>query len=141
MIDNEQILADLITDMKGVSAITDLLASASEIREAYFMGADFNYPAIRVRIDSHIPYNDAEPCDTSILIWTVMVLTEDASSLRNQQIGSEVRLAYHRKFFSGTGWKCPKFLVQNVPSPEPAGEKRWVNRIMFRGNVYPTTAS
>ena len=141
MIDNAVIQADLITALKAEATITDLLTSSAEIREANFMGADFGYPAIRVRIESNSPVNQADPCDHSELTFTVFCYTEEASSLTCQQLAAAVNDFLHRKHFTGTGYVIRRLRSGGLSGPSPVGRNIWMVMCPYGGTVRPTTAS
>lgn len=141
MIDNAVIQADLITALKAETTITDLLTSSAEIREAYFMGSDFGYPAIRVRIENNSPVNQADPCDHSELTFTVFCYTEEASSLTCQQLADAVNNFLHRKHFTGTGYVIRRLRLAGLSGPSPVGRNIWMVMCPYGGTVRSTTAS
>ena len=138
MIDTWQILADLISALRGESTITSLLASAQEVREINYMGDEFGFPAIRVRIDTHEPMRGTEPCDNSIAIFSIFVYTEDASSLLCQQVTAAVKSFLHRSQLAGTGYNIATILSTGISAPAPTGPQTWMQRSGYRGNVYPS---
>src|SRR3990172_8525364 len=99
MIGNEVIQADIVTDLKAASAITTLLASASEVRELQYQGADFDYPALRVHIDENRPIVTREQCDHANLMLTIRVFGEGGSSREVSSIATAVNNRYHRRNF------------------------------------------
>jgi hypothetical protein len=141
MIDNAIIQADLIAAIKAETTITSLLSTAAEIREASFMGADFAYPAVRVRIENNSPVNQADPCDHSELTFTVFCFTEEASSLTCQQLAAAVNNFFHRKYLTGTGYVICRIRSGGLSGPSPIGAETWMNMCQYGGTVRPTTAS
>lgn len=139
MIGNDVIQADIVALLKGDSTITDLLASASEVREANYMGPDWNYPTLRVAIDTQTPRVDSQECDHSILNFRILVFSDKPSSLEAQQIATAVNNFFHNRHVTGTGYFMRRVVSAGLSGPTPAGEFRWFVQCQFRANVYPTS--
>ncbi|MHA2135896.1 MAG: hypothetical protein ACW99J_18720 [Candidatus Thorarchaeota archaeon] len=141
MIDNAQIQTDVVAAIKAESTITSLLHSSAEVREANFMGADFRYPTIRVRIDNHSPINNIDPCDHSVVSFSILCYTEEASSLTCQQLAAAVNDFLHRKHFTGTGYVIRRIRSAGLSGAGAVGQNIWMVNCAFAGTVRPTTAS
>lgn len=141
MIDNAQIQEDLVALLKAETSITDLLASTNEVREANFMGADFRYPTLRVKIENNSPFDSADPCDHSSVVFTILCYTEQASSKTCQDLAAAVNSFLHRRFVNGTGYKIPRIRSSGLSGAGPIAQNTWMVRCGFVGNVRPTTAS
>ena len=141
MIDNAQIQIDLIAALIAESTITTLLQSSAEVREANFMGADFRYPTIRVRIDNNSPINEADPCDHSVVTFSILCYTEEASSLTCQQLATAVNNFFHRKHLTGTGYVIRRIRSGGLSGAGAVGRNIWMVSCAFVGTVRPTTAS
>lgn len=141
MIDNAQIQIDLIAAIKSEATITDLLHSIAEVREANFMGADFRYPTIRARIDNHSPIISADPCDHSVVSFSILCYAEDASSLVCQQVAAAVNNFFHRKHLTGTGYVIRRIRSAGLGGAGAVGRNIWMVNCAFAGSVRPTTAS
>lgn len=50
MVTNENLKAALVSRLKGIQAVTTLLASPEEVRETDYQGTTFGYPCVRVRV-------------------------------------------------------------------------------------------
>jgi len=140
MIDTAQIQIDLVAALKAETTITTLLHSSAEVREASFMGADFRYPTIRIRIDNHSPINNADPCDHSTLAFSILCYAEDASSLVCQQLAAAVNDFLHRKHFTGTGYVIRRIRSAGLSGAGPIGQQTWMVTCAFAGTIRPTTA-
>lgn len=141
MIDSAQIQIDLIAALKAEATIINLLQSSAEIREAFYMGADFGYPAIRVKIDNHSPINSADPCDHSVVSFSILCYTEEASSLTCQQLAAVVNDFLHRKHFTGTGYVIRRIRSAGLSGAGAIGRNIWMVTCAYAGTVRPTTAS
>lgn len=138
MIGNAQIQEDLVALLKAESTIIDLLASASEVREANFMGADFRYPTIRVKIESNSPFDSADPCDHSSVVFSILCYAEEASSKSCQDLAAAVNTFLHRRFITGTGYKIPRLRSSALSGASAIDQNTWMVRCGFVGNVRPT---
>ena len=141
MIDNHVIQADLITDLKAATAITDLLAngSADQVKEAQYQGTQFAYPGIRVSVDRQIPDDLSEQCDHTKLTFSIFCFTESGSSLASDQLAGVVKNRLHKRYFVGTGWRS-WFRCVGLVSAMRIPNNLWRAQVMIQGNVYPTVA-
>mgnify|MGYP001587158750 CR=1 FL=1 len=139
MIGNDVIQGNIVTDLKAATAITALLASAGEIRELQYQGADFAYPALRVHVDDNAPIVIREQCDHANLTFTIRAFTEGGSSRSSSTLAAAVNARYHRRNFQGTGWYS-WFRAAALLGPRRVGERLWMSEVIFRGVVYPTSA-
>jgi len=139
MIDNAQIQEDLVSLLKGEMTITNLLASANEVREANFMGADFSYPTIRVKVENSSPFDSADPCDHSSVVFSVLCYTEEASSKTCQNLAAAVNDYLHRKFITGTGYIIARLRSSGLGGAGAIDQNTWMVRCGFVGNVRPTS--
>jgi len=130
------IQADIVADAKSAATITALLASASEVRESEYQGADWHYPTIRVAIISHFPITGPEPCDLAALTLAFRAYTEGGSSKANSVILGAINNRYHRKIFEAATWIC--FMRSaGLTSPTRVAEKLWRGEALFEGTIYP----
>lgn len=141
MIDNSQIQEDLVTLLKAEASVTDLLASGSEVREANFMGADFSYPTLRVKIENNSPFDNVDPCDHSSVIFSIICYSEEASSKSCQDLAAAVNSFLHRRFITGTGYKIPRLRSSGLSGAGAIDQNTWMVRCGFVGNVRPSVAS
>jgi hypothetical protein len=140
MIEPHIIQADIVADILTQASITDLLASAAEVREDQYQGTVYGYPAIRVDIISQTPIVAPWPCDLTTLNFTLRVYTEGGSSKSNSIILGAINNAYHRKIFGASTWNC-WFRSAGVINPAKQGTKLWRGEAIFTGTVYPTSGA
>lgn len=98
---NNEVQAAFVSYLKSNSTITGTV-SAAEIREDQWQGREFDYPNIRVRLISNTPIG-SESCGLSRVALSVMVFTEDASSLNADRIAGIINLVLHGRSFSSNG--------------------------------------
>jgi hypothetical protein len=139
MIDSLTIQIDLIADLKLSATITALLNSVDEIKESQYQGRDFSYPAVRLQILTNRPYPSREKCDHSEVTFALRSYAESASSKSCGEIANAILDRYHRRFFTGTGWRS-WFRLISQGQPEVLRDGLWRIENLFRGNVYPTAA-
>jgi len=98
MLRNDQIQAAIVAYTKAQSDITGQLTDTDEIREDFWKGRDFSYPAIRVRLISNTPQ---EPeCSLHSVTLSFLVFSEEASSQQADRIAGIINNTLHGKSFS-----------------------------------------
>lgn len=98
MISPVKIAEALITALKSTTALTSLVGS--EIREDEWMGGDFVYPAVRVRLTSMgPPSNHNGECRPNVakLQFSILCYTEGRSSKKCLELGAVVEGALKNK--------------------------------------------
>ncbi|HDZ25461.1 hypothetical protein LCGC14_1274950 [marine sediment metagenome] len=138
MIGNAQIQEDLVTLLKAELSVTSLLASSAEVREASFMGGDFSYPTLRIKVENNSPFDNADPCDHASVVFSILCYSEEASSKSCQDLAAAVNNFLHRRFITGTGYKIPRLRSSGLGGPGPIDQNTWMVRCGFVGNVRPT---
>lgn len=81
-------VADMLIDVKGD-------AHPEEIREVEWRGNKFFYPCVRVRVTPLTPKQVSSPCSEVTCDASVLVLGKDYSSLRINEIASEILQVFH----------------------------------------------
>ena len=106
MLRNDEIQAALVAYLKSLTAVTSQLVTidgiaigATEIREDQWQGTEFEYPNIRVRMISDIPYGDSDQCNASSFTASVMVFSQDYSSQQADRISGIISTSLHGKSF------------------------------------------
>lgn len=101
---NNQIQQNLIAHLKSLTAlISELVAfdsSANEIREDSWQGTEFVYPNIRVRMVRNVPDGDTADCTGTDVTVSIMVFTQDFSSLEADKITGIISSSLHGKTYS-----------------------------------------
>jgi hypothetical protein len=138
MIANHIIQADFVADLKAYAALTTLLDSASEVREAQYQGTVFFFPAVRVSLDSQTYYEERDQCDHTSLTFSVYAYAEDASSRLADLIAGVVNERLHRRYLRGTGYNIPRIRSRGLISAVREGEHIWRAEAIFEGHIYPT---
>ena len=136
MIAPHVIQADLIADIKSQTTITDLLASANEVREDEYQGTIYNYPTLRLAIVGQTVLLGPEPCDLTNIQFMVRAYTEHSSSKTNSVLLGVINDVYHRKIFAAGTWVC-WMQSGGLINPARQGPKLWRGEAIFEGTVYP----
>jgi len=98
---NDEIQAAIVVYLKSNSTITGTV-SAEEIREDQYQGREFSYPNVRVRLISNTPIG-SDDCELSRVNLSIMVFTEDASSLNADRIAGIINSVLHGRSFASNG--------------------------------------
>jgi hypothetical protein len=93
---NDEIQAAILAYIKTVITITAEV-TVIEMREDQFQGEDYTYPNIRIRLISNNPLNDDPSCSHQNVTFSIMVFSEDASSLEADRIAGIINTALHGK--------------------------------------------
>lgn len=105
MLRNDELQATIIAYLKTITAVTTLLITiddatgTKEIREDQWQGTEFDYPNVRVRMISNTPFGDSEQCDASTFTVSIMVFSQDFSSLEADKISGIISTSLHGKSF------------------------------------------
>ncbi len=140
MVRNDVIQADIIADLKALTALTSKLKSATDVKERSYQGTTFGLPAVRLALGRQMPLGKSDNCDHMSLEFSIDVYSELESSREANEILGIVADHYRHHFMAGTGWKG---WIERVAVVNAAlwAEKLWRAEGMFRVNVYPTSAT
>lgn len=98
MLGIDDIRGALIDYMKSKTTITAALGSTTEIRERQWQGTEFDYPCIRVKINSAVPQMVGE-CNIFDCSLSILVFSEVASSSQADNIAGIINTVLHRRSF------------------------------------------
>lgn len=132
-----EIQAAIISFLKSDSTLAGWLAAhggAGEIREMYWQGLDFAYPAVRVGMGTQVPVG--EPKCLGRIPFTVASYTEGDSSLLANQLASVVAAALDGHMVHGTGWRSGLIITDSIIQATFSGQRTWVAISTFRMLVY-----
>ena len=96
---NNELKAALRSKLQAETTVLAELNDTDEIREDQWQGADFSYPAIRIRIVFNNPI-EGTGCDTAKIGVSFEVFSEDASSMQADRIAGIIKDALHDTPFS-----------------------------------------
>jgi hypothetical protein len=138
IIRNDEIQAVLVTYLKAITNITDLLvtsdgtATPDEIREDGWKGTEFTYPNIRIRMIRNEPII-SRSCYQRIEV-SFLVFSEQSSSLEADKIAGIIGNELHEHPFSASGLAVSLSLRNLVPAIW-SGEHIWRSEVIMSGIV------
>lgn len=131
----------IIAEIKSKPAITSLVTntdSVVEVREVYWNGTDFEFPAIRVAIHPALP--SIEGCEYTEFGFSVYVISESTSSKEATDIQTTVISNITNSFSysdGGTDYRIYGVRIQNsglIP-PSRINLRLWENEVRYNGQI------
>jgi hypothetical protein len=136
MIDEDSVQAALIGYLQADPVLVNLLGGkATEIRESSYQGADFSYPAIRLRVGPQTDPHLEAMCQYSTIEFQVDCYSEQKSSKEATEIGWEINELLHHHSFSYMGVFFSLIdLVSSLPVARK-DERTWIKTVRFSSHV------
>ncbi len=131
MLSNDEIQAELISYLKKNTAIVNALPSVDEIREDQWQGTVFEYPNIRVKLNSNVPL-DAETCNHIQISISFLVFSELPSSLEADQIAGIINKELHKKQFKSNGIAFSLRTTNLIPAIR-SDVRTWRSEVLMSG--------
>lgn len=130
---NNEIKAAIVARLKDSSTIVAELSNSRDIKEAQWQGTEFVYPAIRVlvRTNDH-PNND---CDYTLVTASVLVFSEEYSSLEADRIAGIIRDVLHKKSFTSNSVAFTGMRVTNLVPAIRNSRNTWRSEAILRSTV------
>ena len=129
---NDEIKQGIIAKLKASSSVTAELGAATDIKESQWQGTEFDYPAIRVRINSNIPVGSAD-CGAAFTA-SILVFTEDASSAKCDEIAGIISEVLHDTQFVSAGMNFGLWRTNLVPAIR-RDTRTWRAEVLVSGRV------
>lgn len=128
-VDEEQIQAAFISDMKAYTPLTSQMTgvSGTEIREYQWFGSDFVYPALRVYVDVFPSVNGCGPDAATVCLE---IYTEDKSSQKAKHLAGILINKYHKKRFKAGGLDFSMVRVKETVRSD-RNIYAWQNRVIL----------
>jgi hypothetical protein len=126
VVDNADIQEVVVSKIKADSALSSWLtskASANEVREDEWQGADFTYPNVRVELPTQIDLGDP-PCHTSVT-FNVHCYAEGYSSIDCDVLAGLVKSSLRGKHLSGSGFATLRIASEGSIGAVQAGDRVW----------------
>ena len=136
MIEEDSVQAAIIGYMKTDPVLINFLGgTGTEIRESNYQGADFKYPAIRVRVGPQTDPHLESMCQYSTIEIQIDCFSEQKSSKEATEIGWEVNELLHHHSFSYMGVFFSLIdLVTSLPVARK-DERTWIKTVKFSSHV------
>ena len=137
MIRNDQIQAAWIARLKANTTITAKLvacgSTASEIREDYFQGDDFDFPNVRVRT---LPSTFTVPanCDSQTFSVSFLVFSESQSSYEADEIAGIIANEFNDITFTQNTFSFYVRIGRLIPATR-SDVRLWRSEVILEGRV------
>jgi len=131
MLNSVDVRSAFISHIKSKTAITSLLSSADDIKEAQWQGTDFNYPAVRVSMDFLPSVDGCSPDNADFVIET---FSEEKSSKQADTISDTIVSTYHRHPFIQDSIKFNPVIVARKDKAY-SSIYGWLSRVELRTQV------
>lgn len=136
MISNEELQKAFITRMKADTGITIILGAGTEIREQQWQGRAFTYPAVRLALGIQIPLVYMEPCEWSLLSFSVLCLSEQRSSKRADELAGAVNVCFHKSAWDEASYRLHKIRSVGLNSATRMSERIWRAEAFFQARIH-----
>lgn len=135
MIDIADVKADIIDYIQANVAGFTIPISVDEVREVYWRGTQFNYPAIRVGNVREQMNTASATCHYYPITFSVYVFTKDESSRNCDIMGYELAQLFEKKNYTGTHIKFILLDMTSLSGATPIEDVAWVTELSVRANV------
>ena len=132
MLRNDQIQAAIIAKLKGNATIVAELASNAEIKEDQYQGTEFAYPGVRVQLTSNEPLTQDANCPHTRIGLSILVFTEDDSSLNSDRIAGIIHNQLHSQQYTINGIAISLHTTNLVPAIR-SDIRTWRSQILMSG--------
>jgi hypothetical protein len=131
----EQAQAALITYLKSITALVTALGNdASKIKEYFWQGEDFTYPAVRLQMG--IARADGEPnCGKWLLPFYVLCFSEQKSSKEASQLASIVATIHGFEPGTINGVAFVRFYVDQIIPAVRQDELTWRSEVVVHSTI------
>lgn len=131
----EQTQAGLITYLKSMTTlVTALKGDATRIKEYYWQGEDFLYPAVRLQMG--IQRAEGEPrCGMWLLPFYVLCFSEQKTSKEASQLASIVATIHGVEPGSLNGVSFVRFYVDQIIPPVREDELVWRSEVVVHSTI------
>lgn len=119
MVSDEKIQSDLIAKLKTITSVVTLLSDGtSGIKELQWQGDTFQYPAVRLDLESNeYEFDEQERCNLWRVEFSVYVFSQERSSKQCSTIKGLLENYLTGLGFTGTNAKYSRLrLIDNVPA-------------------------
>ena len=132
MLRNDQIQAALIAKLKANTTIVAELASSADIKEDQYQGTEFNYPGVRVQLNSNEPLTQDANCQHTRIGLSLLIFTEDDSSLEADRIAGIIHNELHAQQYTINGIAISLHTTNLIPAIR-SDVRTWRSQILMSG--------
>lgn len=137
MIADNLVQADLITKLKSITSVTNVLGDGVlGIKELEWQGDSFTYPCIRLDLeDVGYEFDEQENCGLYFCEFSIYTFSQERSSKQCSQIKGLLETALTGLGFSGTYTKFNRLrLVDSVPAVRE-DSRTWRTQLKYRSRI------
>ena len=132
MLRNDQIQAALIAKLKANTTIVAELASSADIKEDQYQGTEFNYPGVRVQLNSNESLTQDANCPHTRIGLSLLIFTEDDSSLEADRIAGIIHNELHAQQYTINGIAISLHTTNLIPEIR-SDVRTWRSQILMSG--------
>ena len=132
MLRNDQIQAALIAKLKANTTIVAELASSADIKEDQYQGTEFNYPGVRVQLNSNESLTQDANCPHTRIGLSLLIFTEDDSSLEADRIAGIIHNELHAQQYTINGIAISLHTTNLIPAIR-SDVRTWRSQILMSG--------
>ena len=137
MLDNDLIQGAIVDKAQGFSAITSQLPSGTySIKEFNWKGVDFQYPCIRVALESQIDLSETNVACPSQIDWSFYIFSEKSSSKEANSISGDVVSAFRGLSFRQNSIKFVKVRVLESIPAVAEDERTWRAQVRCQSIIH-----
>lgn len=139
MIPNNDVKQAIVTRLRAYSTLVNypLPDGVQGVREYNWRGTDFQYPNVRVEIESQTDATPEPRCTSSYIDWSTYVFSEHQSSLEADKIAGIVEAYFKDLSFTENNVKFQKIKVLESIPAIPEDEHTWRAQVRCRSIIYP----
>ena len=139
MIPNNVTKAAVVTANKAIaSLIARLPDGSSGVREYGWRGNDFQYPNVRIEMESQVDQTPDSNCTPVNQAWSEYVFSESHSSMEADELAGIIAEYFKGITFSGDGVKFSRVEILEVIPAIPDDERTWRAQVRCRSIIYET---
>jgi hypothetical protein len=138
MISNDEVKEAIVTNLKAYATLVARLADGQQgIRERGWRGDVFQYPCVRVDLESQRDLTPESNCTPVTQEWSIYVYSEEHSSREADQIAGLIANHFQGLFFSDNNIKFTRVnILESIPAL-PEDERTWRAQVRCRSILYP----
>jgi hypothetical protein len=137
MIPNHVTKAAVVSILKANASLVAMLPDGTQgIREYGWRGGEFQYPNVRVEMETQIDQTPDSDCTPVSQTWSVYIFSESHSSQEADTIAGLIAQYFKGLSFDGAGVKFIRTeVLENIPAI-PEDERTWRAQVRCRSIIH-----
>jgi|SRR5688572_17329143 len=140
MIPNNTVQASIVAQTQLVPTLTGTVLpdGARGVSEVNWRGDEFDYPNVRVGLESQTDATPDSDCTPVFVDWSVYVFSEKHSSFEANEIAGLIVVYFKGRNFTSNGLRFARVeILENIPALQE-DSNTWRAQIRCRSIVYET---